>query len=85
MFVDEICCYVRVIKGVLYYYFWNKDEIFVGVVEKLEMDLIDEIVNDLGLDFWDQLKWGIDYFFDWCMDFIYCWIVFSDVFGVFGC
>ncbi len=84
--VDEVCAQARVTKGALYHHFRNKDELFAGVVEKLESELIDEISAGAlpSSGPWEQMERGIDVFLERCLDATYRRIVLSEAPGVLG-
>ena len=56
--LDEICARARVTKGALYHHFENKQDLFLGVYERVEEDLLragEDAVSE-GDDFWAALS-----------------------------
>jgi AcrR family transcriptional regulator len=66
--LDEVCGRARVTKGALYHHFENKQDLFLGVYEQVEDDLLvageNAVVADA--DFWSQLSSAGRAFLDVC-------------------
>jgi AcrR family transcriptional regulator len=56
--LDEVCARARVTKGALYHHFENKEDLFLGVYEQVEDDLLraGETAVAPDSDFWSQLS-----------------------------
>src|SRR5437588_10132058 len=66
--LDEVCARARVTKGALYHHFENKQDLFLGVYEQVEDDLLRAGVNAVAddADFWSQLSAAGRAFLDVC-------------------
>jgi AcrR family transcriptional regulator len=66
--LDEVCAAARVTKGALYHHFENKQDLFLGVYELVEDDLLEAgaaAASD-DVDFWTQLAAAGHGFLDVC-------------------
>jgi AcrR family transcriptional regulator len=66
--LDEVSARARVTKGALYHHFENKQDLFLGVYEQVEDDLLRAGVNAVAddADFWSQLSAAGRAFLDVC-------------------
>ena len=66
--LDEVCARARVTKGALYHHFENKQDLFLGVYEQVEDDLVraGEDAAAPGADFWSLLSGAGRAFLDVC-------------------
>jgi AcrR family transcriptional regulator len=66
--LDEVCARARVTKGALYHHFENKQDLFLGVYEQVEDDLLHagEAAASGEGDFWGQLAAAGRGFLDVC-------------------
>src|SRR5207302_2773973 len=66
--LDEVCARARVTKGALYHHFENKQDLFLGVYEQVEEDLLDAGTRAVpaDADFWASLSLAGRAFLDVC-------------------
>jgi AcrR family transcriptional regulator len=68
--LDEVCARARVTKGALYHHFENKQDLFLGVYEQVEDDLLrageNAVADADDADFWSQLSAAGRGFLDVC-------------------
>jgi AcrR family transcriptional regulator len=68
--LDEVCARARVTKGALYHHFENKQDLFLGVYEQVEDDLLrageNAVADTDDADFWSQLSAAGRGFLDVC-------------------
>jgi AcrR family transcriptional regulator len=67
--LDEVCERARVTKGALYHHFQSKQDLFLGVYEQVEEDLLTagESAAPAGGDFWAMLSGAERAFLDVCV------------------
>ena len=67
---EEIVRKARVTRGALYHHFSGKSDLFEAVVERLEEDILKEILESASAtsDPWEFITKGADAFLDVCLD-----------------